>query len=225
MKSQEHNLISTCRIIKKTDAQEALRAFGVLDEAKMNAESITAEAQKKANTLIENANKTAKNIIDQAIQEANTQKNDIIEHEKVQAQKNAAKEVLALISTVQANVKNCDKHILNLVHQSIEKILGHFDKSELLAQVIQQGIKELCGQYNLKLRIHPIDEECARSALDGLKISQGTNPIGHLEVTTSIEPGRCYLVGDGGLLDISLASQVDHIIDGLEFARRRNGLK
>lgn len=207
---------SSFRIIKANEAENIVASSNIVDQANRTSEDIVNKANKNAVLIVENARKQAQTIIKNAQSEAQQQKENIITSEEDKARQEIAADILGFVTTLQNDVKQCDELIIDLVHQSLQKIIGQFDKKEIYTQIIRQGITELQGQLGLRLRVPLEDENLARDAVDQLNISfAGRSPIEHIEVSSNLKSGECILVSDGGLLEISLECQLQNIIDGL----------
>ncbi len=212
-----HNIPGKSRIIKAVDVPLVLEASDILKRAKILAAGIEAQARSEANTIIQNAQSEASQIIENTKAECNEHVNEIIRAEQSKAEDAASQQIIAITADLQNQLANLDNHLIDLVGKAIEKIIGSIDETDLIERAVTQGLRELKDQHGLTLLVHSSQFDAAQVAISRFHsfVGHEKGPIHRVEIDSDLKPGECFILGAGGLLDISLKTQIENITEGL----------
>ena len=208
------------RIIKAVDAASMEKAHDVLERSRLRAQSIEEEARQEARAILAQAREEAGNILKQANTNADEMTEAIRQEEHGRAASKAAVDIAGALSRLQGELDKVDEHILGLVRGALTKIMGEMDDADLIEKLVREGIRDLKDQYGLKLLVHSSQYNPAELAVSRFHsfIGHEKGPIQRVEVDSKLRPGDCHIVSSGGLLDISVESQIDKLLDGLRNA-------
>jgi type III secretion protein L len=128
-----------------------------------------------------------------------------------------------MMETVLKSIEYLDgleKGVAGLVGDALRKILDEIPPEERIVRVARQALNLVRGQKKVTLTVCPEDEAVLRSRLDAIA---GSHPsIDFIEVAADgrLSPGSCLLQSDMGVVDASLETQIQAVVNALERSRK-----
>jgi type III secretion protein L len=116
-----------------------------------------------------------------------------------------------MLDTVSAGVnylENLEGAIVDLVLNSLRKIVEGFDDRERVMGVVRRGLGYVRNQKRVVLRLPPEDEERVRAEFDALRRDFPGIAILDLAPDPRLPNGSCVLESELGLIDASLEVQM-----------------
>ncbi len=213
----EQKSFGQARIVKAVDVSLMRDAGDIIEKARIQAGNIAKQAGEEADRIIEAAQQEASLIIDRSVNEGRELVHNIDREERIKAEKKSTDYLLNLTSDLQNQLTNIDGHLIDLVGNAIKKIIGEINETDLIERAVTQGLQELKDQYRLILLVHSSQFDAAQVAVSRFHsfVGHEEGPIHRVEVDADLRPGECFLLSSGGLLDISIATQVANILEVL----------
>jgi flagellar assembly protein FliH len=194
-----------------------------LNEMKKN---ILEDAKKESDALLKNAQKENEQIISKAYDEsmkirekAKKEGFEIGKKEGLAVMKDKEKKVMAealqyknkIIDEYNTYLENKDEAIINLVIDTVEKILNKHVKEDfdIIQNLVKKGIEKSIFTENIKVRVSEDDYEIAVDSK--AKILTFSKDIKDIEFVTdySLEKGDCIIESQNGSVDVSVSTQYD----------------
>ncbi len=173
------------KVIKASDISKIVESNELLAVAKVTADKI-----------LEDANKVYEEKKQQGYEDGLTEGK--LEH--------AEKIIETVLSSVEF-IENIEKTLVDVVSASIEKILGEFNKEDLVVGVVRQALSSVRGQQKIIIRVSPSDEKAVREALASMI---DNNKGGFIDIVPDprLKQSSCILESDLGVIDASLETQL-----------------
>lgn len=110
--------------------------------------------------------------------------------------------------------------LLDLVERSVRRIIGELDDRDLAARVVAEAVSELDEQTALAIRVRAADREALRDAM--VQHPDRFVGVDRIRTDNTLKKGVVVIEGRGGLIDVSIESQLaaltDHLRRELTFA-------
>ncbi len=209
------------RIIRAVDVALHQEASDILERSRLRAEKIESEALSKAQSIIDTAHITSKKIIENAEADGEKIKQNIENEVRIQANAHAAESISIALSQLQEEFNKIDRQVVSLVEIALRKIIGDIDQVSQIEKIVSQGLAELKEVYSITLQVHPSSLEAAEKAKARIqaRYKDGKGPMKEVETAPNILPGECMLVSSGGVLNISIETQIEKVVDFLLHAK------
>ena len=190
-----------------------------LDEAKKESDELLKSAQKENGQIISKAYDESMKIREKAKKEGF----EIGKKEGLAVMKDKEKKVMAealkyknkIIEEYNAYLESKDEAIVNLVIDTVEKILKkHVDDDlDLIENLVKKGIEKSIFTENIKIRVSEDDYEVAVDSK--AKILTFSKDIKDIEFVTdySLEKGDCIIESQNGSVDVSVSTQYEKFKD------------
>ncbi|MDR3317319.1 MAG: HrpE/YscL family type III secretion apparatus protein [Puniceicoccales bacterium] len=196
-----------------------------------------ADANSKANEVIDSANQNAAQIIDEAnakskaiLDEALHKRTQIFEEAKKYYEGEAkrgyddgyatgkaelSQKLAELTVKNKENICYLESSVVGLVLKVLQRVIGDFDKKELIVSIVRQALKMVKNQQDAVLKVSPQDSQAVRDHLQEI-LSDGV--VDYLEVIADsrLNPGTCILETDVGVIDASLDIQLEAITNAFK---------
>lgn len=123
---------------------------------------------------------------------------------KATGAREAAKLVIEAAEKVDRYLGSLDQEVAALAMEIVRRILGHFDQTNLVAQVTAQAIADLRNEKTLKITVHPsavqkVTEAVAASGRQ-TSIQVDSDPASTLD--------RCLITSEFAVVDASIETQL-----------------
>lgn len=191
----------------------------ILDEAKKESDELLKSAQKENEQIISKAYDESMKIREKAKKEGF----EIGKKEGLAVMKDKEKKVMAealkyknkTIEEYNAYLESKDEAIVNLVIDTVEKILKKHvkDDVDLIENLVKKGIEKSIFTENIKIRVSEDDYEVAVDSK--AKILTFSKDIKDIEFVTdySLEKGDCIIESQNGSVDVSVSTQYEKFKD------------
>jgi type III secretion protein L len=186
LKKGSYELPAEQSVLKRADYALLLEAQAVLAQARIEAESIRQEASKAYE-------EEKKRGYEEAVDEC---KREMAE---------------SMLDTVSAGVnylENLEGSIVDLVLNSLRKIVEGFNDRERVMGVVRKGLGYVRNQKRVVLRLPPEDDELAREEFEALRRDFPGIDILDLRPDPRLSKGSCVLESEMGLIDAGLEVQM-----------------
>ena len=129
-----------------------------------------------------------------------------------------AEQMLENIASSVNSLENMETTVVDLVMQSMRTILDEIPPQEKVIKLVRRGLQHVRDQKTITLRVSDSDVETVRGQVDALV--RDFPGVGAITVvgSPSLAAGACLLETELGVVDVSLAKQLEI----LETAFRRN---
>lgn len=206
----EFSICTENKVLKADDYQVYKNSDDLIKGAKEEAALIVGQAKEKAAVIKAEAKEAYESSKHQGYQDGLNKANaEIAEH------------IRETVGRTIAYIGETEKKMANIVLIALRKILGEFDDEQLTIAVVHQGLNALRGQQKATLRIAPDMVEAVEQDLQ----QAGSQQIPHFNVIPDkqIDPGRCVLESNIGVVECSIADQIEAIKSFV--AKRLHGAK
>ena len=107
------------------------------------------------------------------------------------------------------SIEGLENQLVDVVMESLNKILGSFDQRDLVTMVVHQGLNAVRGSKSIVMRVSSQDEKILRETLRNYLISR-ENASGYINLITdpNLKVGDCIIETDQGVINASLSSQL-----------------
>lgn len=193
----------------------------ILEEAEIKCQEIIQNAKKEAEIILEDAYNDSRNLYEKAKKDGYEEGYD---EGFIKGKEEGYKEVENYIEDAKSIkqeamreknklVKELEEQIVELVIQSIKKILNHeIEKNHsLLMNLIEKGLEKCTFTESLVIRVSEEDYELVHSSKN--KIYMMTEGIDEIEVKSdaSLPKGSVYIETLSGTIDSSIQTQIEQI--------------
>lgn len=173
--------------------------------AKLTGEEIIKKAEEKAAEIVEEAQKVYESEKVRGYDEGMAEGNEKISE--------------LMIDSVARSVQNFEEFendIVSIVVQALRKVIGEMDKHELISKVVKNAMEQVRNQKKVTIIVNPSEGDLVNKQVDGLLKEFPLVSFIHVESDARIEVGGCKLETDMGVVDASLATQLESIRRSLE---------
>ncbi len=195
------------RLLTMAESGAFAEGTDILARARGDAANVTALAESAANEVTAKAQKEAAAFIQNAREIADDALVDYVNTATVEKTAEAFRRILRVADDVRADFDDMTPWLSELVLAAVRRILGTFDDTELTARVIDQAMSETRTRWAFAIRVHPSRQAFMQEllALHAATLS----PITDVQLDPKLSPELCLLVGGGGILDVSVPTQLD----------------
>lgn len=116
---------------------------------------------------------------------------------------NAMKMMETVVASVEF-IENIEKTVVNVVNQSVKKIIDSFDDEERIKGIVNTALNHVRGQQKVTVRVHPKDEPVIAKMLTLQTIGSYITVI----ADAHLQPDSCILESELGVIDASLKTQL-----------------
>ncbi len=168
----------------------------------------------KASDLLAQAEARAAQILQEAEEVYALRKQEGYEAGMAEVKLEHAEKILETILSSVSFIENIEQSIVEVVIASIHKVLGAYDKEELVSLIVQKALSTMRSQQKVLLRVCPDDEEAVKKALGTMLSKEGS---GFVDVLSDIrlKPTSCILESELGIIDASLDVQLQALEQAL----------
>jgi type III secretion protein L len=118
----------------------------------------------------------------------------------------AIRDVMATATRLEARFDALSPWLEKLVRTSVSRIVGTLTPDDLHHRLVAEALREARPAGVLRLRVHPDD---ARATATRFRADAAVTDV---TGDPSLAPGSCVLDCEGGLLDLSIAAQLDVVL-------------
>ena len=174
------------KILKASEFSQLLEANALLDAARekcavMEREALAAYEQKKEEGY-----------------------QDGLEEGKLE---HAEKMMETILSSVEF-IENIESTLVNVVNQSIRKIIGDLDDKERIVRIVRNALNVVRGQQKVTVRVSPADEQAVSEAMAAMTAGSSGNSFLTVVADARLERDSCILESELGVVDASLSTQL-----------------
>lgn len=158
-----------------------------------SATDLMTAAQKKADDIMLRAQDAYKERYEAGYQ-------DGVEAGKMEHAEKMMETVLASVEFIE----NIESTVINVVNQSIRKIVGDMDADERIRRLVHTALNNVRGQQQVTVRVSPADEPAVSASLAAMTSGSYIRVI----PDTRLTQGSCILESELGVIDASLETQM-----------------
>ena len=119
----------------------------------------------------------------------------------------AEKMMETIISSVEF-IEGIESTLVNVVTQSIRKIIGEMDDRERIVAIVRNALNVVRGQQKVTVRVSPADEEAVLQAMAAMTSSASGSSFLTVIADVRLEKDSCILESELGVVDASLSTQL-----------------
>ena len=119
----------------------------------------------------------------------------------------AEKMMETIISSVEF-IEGIESTLVNVVNQSIRKIIGEMDDKERIVAIVRNALNVVRGQQKVTVRVSPSDEEAVLQAMAAMTSSVSGSSFLTVMADVRLEKDSCILESELGVVDASLPTQI-----------------
>lgn len=219
--SQVVNKPEKAQIIKAVDASLLRNEADIIEKAQLRAKKIEEDAIIRANAILAEAEENSAVIIQEARVAGEKQAASIASEIEAQAGRQACERMIDIFSRLQEELDKLDLHVISLVDLALKKIIGDMDDVQRIEKVISRGLMDLKEQNSIVLSVHAAQFEATQLAVSRFhhQLKNGRKPITRVEVDEKLRSGECLISSTNSVLDISIETQIEQVIRGLQDSR------
>lgn len=182
----EAGLAPGCKVVRASELQAFHDANALLDQARQEAERITAQAREAY--------------------EAERRRGYADGKEEARLE-----EAELMIENVTRNVEffsKVESRMVDLVLQAVQKIIDDFDDRDRVMLTVRNVLSVVRNQKQMTLRLHPAQVEVVKSRINELLAAYPG--VGYLDIMADsrLKPDACILETEIGLVEASLDTQI-----------------
>ncbi|MDR1435153.1 MAG: HrpE/YscL family type III secretion apparatus protein [Puniceicoccales bacterium] len=205
------------KLVKDTNHQIAsfvevanVRANELIETANQNAAQTIGEANEKSEAILEEAVKKREQIFGEAKKYYESEAKRGYEEGYSTGKSEMTQQLIEVAAKNSENFKQLENSIVGLVIKALQRVVGDFDRKELIVDIVRQALKMVKNQREAVLKVSPQDSQAVRDRLREI-LSDGS--VDYLEVMpdSRLKPGTCILETDIGVVDASLDVQLESI--------------
>ncbi len=194
------------RRLSARDFEEKIGIAETLEKARGQAEKIVTEARENAQRIREDAKKETQEQRQSLYSIADKSLIDFVNTAQIEKSAEAFSEMLSASVHLRKEFDIMRPWLINLIVQSVEQILGTIEPKDRMQKQIEQGLSDTRSRWNLVLRVHPDDKALLEEVMRDNSDNFAT--ISEVQADSDLVQGSCLLIGDGGVLDLSLSTQL-----------------
>jgi flagellar biosynthesis/type III secretory pathway protein FliH len=197
--------------ISKDNFEEMLERDQVFSEQanRMLAQAKT-EAEKFHQKLLVEADKQCKHIENLL----ETRQERFVQSEVARRGAQAVLEISSKTASIHEEFEKLTPWITKLVEQSVLKITGSIDPSDLVSQIVRESMTAIYPRNSILLRVHPNGYKAAEAAMKAYP--ERFSGVRELLSDKSMKPGQLFLETEGGFAEIGLQAQLNTLLEELE---------
>ena len=119
----------------------------------------------------------------------------------------AEKMMETILSSVEF-IEGIESTLVNVVNQSIRKIIGEMDDKERIVAIVRNALNVVRGQQKVTVRVSPADEEAVLKAMAAMTSSSSGSSFLTVIADARLEKDSCILESELGVVDASLSTQL-----------------
>jgi type III secretion protein L len=158
--------------------------------------------------LIERAKTEAEGIVGSATAAREEEKKRGYEAGLEEGRGEMAESLLSAVTRSVEYFESLEQRVVDIVMQSVQKILGSFDDRELATRVVRNALELFRQQKQVTLRVPPSERNAMQERVGEIMRDfpqmQAINVVGDAR----IQPGGCILDTDIGVVDCSVETQL-----------------
>lgn len=185
------------KFIKKNQLQLIEQGDGILNEARDKAQSLVSQAQ-------ENYEKEVNRGYQDGLERSNQEKAEVVQRAKVE---------------IAEYTKKLEDDFVSIIESILLKVLGDFDKRDLVLKMVQNSLKDYTKAHKLRLLVKP---EHVAYLEEHIKTIVDRHPvIEFIEVVAdySVEEGGCVIDTQSQMIFISLEDQINTILNAVKISQ------
>ena len=177
--------VAGTKVIKSDDAVFLMEGNQILEKAQM-----------QASTILEEAN---------AIYELRKQEgyDDGLAEGKMEHTEKIMETVLSSLEFIE----NIEKTVVEVVGSSVKKLIGEFNKDELIVGIVRQALNSVRSQQKVIIRVAVEDSNAVSEAL-AIMIQNKSSGFIDIIPDSRLKHGSCILESELGVIDASLDIQL-----------------
>lgn len=185
-------------------------AFDLLPEQKV----IKAEdyaAYKKADEIIVLAQKEADRIQQEAKLAFEEEKKRGYKVGTEEGSEKMSQQMMESVSKTVDYFANFEEKLVEIVIKSLEKIIGEFDRKDLVTRIVRHALAILSDQKQVTLKVASVDYDNVKGQLSELLSEYKSIEFIDLKTDERLNPGDCILETEMGVVDASIGVQLNAI--------------
>ena len=202
------------KILKSADYMHYVEADSLIEIAKRKVDQMEQEAQQ----IIADAHEQADKIRADAHKEYEEQKENGYQVGLDESRTKHAYEINKTVALCNEYLLSYESSLIDIVLQSITKLIGRFDDSELTERVVKEGLKAIRSQKQIVLKV-AVDQ--VSTLQERMSVILADYPdVGYVDVVgdARLTTGDCVLETDIGVVDSSITGQLTALTAALKVA-------
>lgn len=207
----ENDKRSLATSISKDHFEEMLERDHVFSEqaTRMLAQAKT-EAEKFHQQLLIDADKQCKQIENLL----ETRQERFVQSEVARRGAQAVLEISSKTASIHEEFEKLTPWITKLVQESVLKITGSIDSSDLVSQIVRESMTAIHPRDSIILRVHPNGYKAVEAAMKAYP--ERFLGVRELLSDESMKPEQLFLETEGGFAEIGLQAQLTALLEELE---------
>lgn len=162
----------------------------------------------EAGRLIALAEEEARMIREKALQEAEEMRQAGYAKGLEEGREEIAEHIVATMGQSAAYFSKVENVLVDVVMRALRRMLGEFDRSELVENVVKQALQTLRNEGHVVVRVPPEQAEGLRGRLDSLLASSPRVQFLQVLPDPRLPDDGCVLETEIGVVDASLETQL-----------------
>ncbi|MEM6941346.1 MAG: hypothetical protein AAF943_17950 [Pseudomonadota bacterium] len=202
------------RVMSASDFEAALDAKVAKQRASEEADALLADAQAEAQRIIAAAEAEAEELREGI---AKISEQELEKFVNTRALDEVADSLVAILNEsarLRADFNGLKPWLSDLLRTSLDRVLNEMPERLRIESALTQTMNEVRERWDLILRCHPDLAPMFKEVIGARRELSGA--IKEVQVDRDLTAQDCFLIGHQGILDISIATQVDALVRALE---------
>lgn len=128
-----------------------------------------------------------------------------------------AMKILDTVLTSVDSLESLERQLVDVVTQSVSKIIGQLDNQELVVKIVNQALNSLRGEKRILVRVSSSVVDAVKQDLKAFLLSPDGS-VGYIEVRgdPTLKPTDCFLETQMGVVEASLDTQLKLLQNALQ---------
>lgn len=137
-----------------------------------------------------------------------------IDVKMVEQSAEAMVDVMQTASQIKRKFEDLEPWLISFVDTAVRKIIGSFEADDLVSRLVREGMAEMDTRHTIFLRVHPEIYDDAVKAME--TYPEHFNGIRKVTSDSGLRADQLFLEGSGGLVDVSLKTQLSVLLHELK---------
>lgn len=161
----------------------------------------------EGNEIIEKAQVEAAKIIEEANLIYELRKEEGYEDGLTKGKMEHAEKIMETVIASLEFIENIEKTVVDVVSSSVKKVLGEFNKDELVVGIVRKALNNVRSQQKVIIRVAGEDVNAVSEAL-AVMIQNKSSGFIDIIPDSRLKHGSCILESELGVIDASLETQL-----------------
>jgi type III secretion protein L len=161
-----------------------------------------------ARAVLEHANADAARIVEEAKAAFEAERQRGFEEGSESARLEMSAQMIEIVGNVVDYIANVEQDMIDIVAQSLEKILGEMAPGDVVVKVVRTALTALRNEKTLTLRVAPDNVTTVRERLNEILAPYPLVVDVHVVADSRLSTTGCILESDIGVVDASIEGQI-----------------